>query len=140
MVQVNGPILDVFADFSEDHEGWNGGKAGHLFRPHSPPSDSRPATSVISYPKNSRQTGGSYPAVLLTYAQFVEQIYIFYIYIVLYLTLVGVESLKSGGGCGRRTRSDIILGRLRTGICTNMMVRTDHVWSCLILMIKVRSL
>ena len=65
--------------------------------------------------------------------------YIFYIYIVLYLTLVGV-SLKSVDGGGERTRSDIILGRLRTGIYTNMMVRTDHVWSCLILMIKVRSL
>jgi len=65
--------------------------------------------------------------------------YIFYIYIVLYLTLLGA-SLKSVDGSGERTRSDIILGRLRTGIYTNMMVRTDHVWSCLILMIKVRSL
>ena len=65
--------------------------------------------------------------------------YIFYIYIVLYLTLVGA-SLKSVDVSGERTRSDIILGRLRTGIYTNMMVRTDHVWSCLILMIKVRSL
>jgi len=66
--------------------------------------------------------------------------YIFYIYIVLYLTLVGGISLKSVDDSGERTRSDIILGRLRTGIYTNMMVRTDHVWSCLILMIKVCSL
>ena len=66
--------------------------------------------------------------------------YIFYIYIVLYLTLVGAIGLKSVGGGGKRTRSDIILGRLRTGIYTNMMVRTDHVWLCLILMIKVCSL
>jgi len=66
--------------------------------------------------------------------------YIFYIYIVLYLTLVGELSLKSVGDGGERTRSNIILGRLRTGIYTNMMVRTDHVWSCLILMIKVRCL
>jgi len=56
--------------------------------------------------------------------------YIFYIYIVLYLTLVGGISLKSVDDDGERTRSDIILGRLRTGIYTNMMVRTDHVWSC----------
>jgi len=66
--------------------------------------------------------------------------YIFYIYIVLYLTLVGELSLKSVGDGGERRRSNIILGRLRTGIYTNMMVCTDHVWLCLILMIKVRSL
>jgi len=36
------------------------------------------------------------------------------------------------GGCGMRTRSDIILGCLRTGIYTNMMVRTDLVWFCLV--------
>ena len=71
--------------------------------------------------------------------RFVEQIYILYIHCT--LPYLGRRiSLKSVDGGGERTRSDIILGRLRTGIYTNMMVRTDHVWSCLILMIKVRSL
>jgi len=71
----------------------------------------------------------------------VEQWYILYTHSTLpYLgeSFDGVE--RGHGGSGMRTRSDIILGRLRTCIYTNMIVRTDHVWSCLILMIKVRSL
>ena len=63
--------------------------------------------------------------------------YIFYIYIVLYLTLVGELSLKSVGDGRERTRSNIKLAHLWRGIYTNLMVRTDHVWLCLILMIKV---
>jgi len=61
----------------------------------------------------------------------VEQIYILYIHCT--LPYLGRNlSLKSDGDGGERTRSDIILGRLRTGIYTNMMVRTDHVWFCLV--------
>ena len=70
----------------------------------------------------------------------VEQRYILYTHDTLPYLGKSNDSLNRRHGGGERARSDIILGRLRTGIYTNMMVRTDHVWSCLILMIKVHSL
>jgi len=58
----------------------------------------------------------------------VEQIYILYIHCTLpYLR----ESLKglSGGVGGERTRSNIILGHLRTGLYTNMIVLEPQLYS-----------